>query len=63
MKCHIHTEAALAKSKGGSGFIVLLIENLSDYNDNQLSNSPNTTAPATLGSLSGLATGLMYSFG
>lgn len=53
MKCHAHTEALVAKPKGGVGFLVLLMENLSDYNDNQLGSSPSTIAPATLGSLAG----------
>lgn len=32
---------------------MLLIENVSDESDNQLGSSPNTTAPAKLGSLAG----------
>lgn len=30
LKCHVHTEAALAKPKGGFEFHLLLIENVSD---------------------------------
>lgn len=52
VKCQVHTEAVLAKPKGGFGFDRVIVRK-SDYDDNYLGSSPNSTAPAKLGSLAG----------